>query len=143
MSNLVLNDLKIGQKFIFDEFRLEGIYTVVSFDGDEISVTNDTSPPANYNKYFGGKYPVTLVEEDTDSIDNVNSPEHYTAGGIETIEVLKAKLTTEEFEGYCRGNIIKYITRSKHKGKEVEDLKKAKWYLQRLIDTVEGVSNPY
>ncbi len=64
--------------------------------------------------------------------DAVHSPEHYTFGGIEVIEYLAAKLTPEEFAGFCRGNVLKYVSRASHKG-GTEDLKKAQWYLERLI----------
>lgn len=64
--------------------------------------------------------------------DNVNSPSHYTVGGIETLDFIKAKLTPEMFEGYCIGNVIKYVSRYRYKG-GVEDLKKARWYLTELI----------
>lgn len=66
-------------------------------------------------------------------IEKVNSPDHYTVGGIETIDYLQAKLTREEFNGYLKGNIFKYISRADHKG-GVEDLKKAQWHLNKLID---------
>lgn len=68
--------------------------------------------------------------------DNVNRPDHYTAGGIETIDIIKAKLTPEEFAGYCKGNVIKYVTRANLKG-GVEDLKKAAVYLDWLIESLE------
>ena len=64
--------------------------------------------------------------------DNVNSPDHYTAGGIETIDIIKAKLTPEEFAGYCKGNVVKYVTRANLKG-GLEDLKKADKYLRWAI----------
>jgi hypothetical protein len=60
--------------------------------------------------------------------DNVNHPAHYTAGGIETIAFIRAKLTPEEFAGYCKGNALKYVSRATHKGGE-EDLRKAGVYL--------------
>lgn len=68
-----------------------------------------------------------------DASDMVNHPDHYTTGGIEVIDYLKAKLTDEEFAGFCKGNIIKYLSREKHKG-GIESLKKAQWYLNRLIE---------
>lgn len=46
-------------------------------------------------------------------------------------------MSSTEFEGYCKGNILKYLWRYRYKGKPLEDLKKAQWYLQRLIDTLE------
>lgn len=61
--------------------------------------------------------------------DNVFHPSHYTDGGIETIEFIRAKLTAEEFVGYCKGNGLKYISRSGKKGDSAEDLDKAIVYL--------------
>jgi len=69
--------------------------------------------------------------------DPVNSPDHYTFGGIETIDYLQAKLSAEEFAGFCRGNVLKYLSRSAHKN-GVEDLKKARWYLNQLIAAAEN-----
>ena len=60
--------------------------------------------------------------------DNVNHPEHYKTGGIETIDFIEAKDL-----GYHLGNVIKYITRAEHKGNRKEDLLKAQWYLNRAI----------
>ena len=69
--------------------------------------------------------------------DLINHPSHYTDGGIECIEAIEAALTTEEFRGYCKANCMKYIWREKHKG-GTESLKKAQWYLNRLIDLDEA-----
>lgn len=66
--------------------------------------------------------------------DPVN-PNHYKKGTIETIDMIQAKTTEEGFEGYLVGNILKYITRYRHKN-GAEDLKKAQWYLNRLIKEV-------
>lgn len=65
--------------------------------------------------------------------DVVNSPEHYRQGGIEAIEAIKASMSREEFEGYLKGNAMKYLWRYRHKGKPGQDLRKAKWYLDRLL----------
>ena len=70
--------------------------------------------------------------------DNVHSPAHYTQGGIECIEAIKAA-TGEGFPDYCRGNVIKYIWRYAQKN-GVEDLKKAAVYLQWMIDYLEEKS---
>ena len=67
--------------------------------------------------------------------DNVNHPMHYTDGKIECIDYIRDKLTDEEFRGYIKGNILKYITRERLKNKD-EDLRKAKWYLDRLIENL-------
>lgn len=66
--------------------------------------------------------------------DMVNSPPHYTLGGIETIDFIQAKLSPEGFHAYCLGNALKYISRADHKGGE-EDLRKAQWYLNRALAT--------
>ena len=68
--------------------------------------------------------------------DMVNSPSHYTDGGIETIDFIRAKLTEEEFRGYCTGNALKYLSRAGKKGSGAEDLQKAQWYLRAI--TREG-----
>lgn len=65
--------------------------------------------------------------------DMVNHPPHYTAGGIEAIAYIEAKLTPEEFAGYCRGNALKYISRAGRKGSSDEDVRKAIWYLERWL----------
>lgn len=67
--------------------------------------------------------------------DNVN-PDHYKVGGIETFDILRAKLSPTQLAGFCKGNVIKYITRADNKGK-VEDLKKARWYLDKLIEELD------
>jgi len=64
--------------------------------------------------------------------DLVNHPSHYIDSGIECIEAIEAQLTPEEFRGYAKGNIAKYVWREQHKG-GTESLKKARWYLDRLI----------
>lgn len=69
--------------------------------------------------------------------DPVSHPSHYCAGGIETIDIVKAKMPPERFRGFLQGNVIKYVTRAEFKGKQLEDLKKASWYLDRLITELE------
>ena len=66
--------------------------------------------------------------------DIVNHPSHYTDGKIEVIEYIEDKQL-----GFCLGNAIKYISRAgkKYKDKEVEDLKKAIWYIERRIYEIE------
>ena len=64
----------------------------------------------------------------------VNSPPHYTKGGIECIDAIRASMSDEQFKGYLKGNVMKYLWRFEHKGKAVEDLLKSEWYLSRLMD---------
>lgn len=69
--------------------------------------------------------------------DQVNHPSHYVDGGIECIEAIEAELTAEEYRGYMKGNIAKYIWRERLKG-GTQSLKKAQWYLDRLIQFDEA-----
>ena len=64
------------------------------------------------------------------------SPSHYQQGEVECIDALRSALNKEEFEGYCRGAVIKYVWRFRHKG-GAEDLKKAMVYLQWLLSSVD------
>ena len=73
------------------------------------------------------------------NLDNVNHPKHYTSGKIEVIKIIEDQLTSEEYRGYIKGQVIKYITRERHKN-GLEDLKKARWYLDRLIKKMEKES---
>ena len=65
--------------------------------------------------------------------DPVNNPSHYASGGIECIEAIKASMSREAFLGYLKGNVQKYMWRYEKKANPVEDLKKARWYQERLI----------
>lgn len=77
---------------------------------------------------------IDALEESVESKeDPVNNPSHYKKGKIETIDFIEDKTLD-----YHLGNVIKYITRAKHKGKELEDLKKAQWYLNRYIKLKEN-----
>lgn len=68
--------------------------------------------------------------------DMVNHPPHYTAGGIETIDFLQAKLTREEFIGYLKGNVLKYGSRLGKKGDTEIDAGKLSWYALKLRDVL-------
>lgn len=79
--------------------------------------------------------------------DPVNSPSYYTHGGIEVIDYMEAKSTDEEFCGHLRLTALKYISRAglkvtaeNHLKKlELQDLKKAAWYINRLIEKKESL----
>jgi hypothetical protein len=87
------------------------------------------------------KYKAIRDALDQDVVDVVNSPPHYKSGGIEAIEGIEASMEPEAYAGYLKGNIMKYMWRYERKGKPVEDLKKAQWYLGRLIAAQEKVSS--
>ncbi|MBW7475936.1 DUF3310 domain-containing protein [Paenibacillus oenotherae] len=71
--------------------------------------------------------------------DNVNQPSHYTAGNVECIDAIEAATTgLEGIEAVCTANVIKYVWRWKRKN-GLEDILKARWYLDKLIKQLEGV----
>lgn len=93
------------------------------------------------DKIFSFSYKLELyVEESTKSkheeSDLIDKQEHYTANGIEPIEIMRQNMTQDEYRGFLLGNIIKYPLRYKRKN-GLEDLKKAKTYLTWLINDVE------
>lgn len=69
--------------------------------------------------------------DDNKNKEMINHPIHYNQG-IEAIDYIESHKLS-----FCLGNVVKYITRAKHKGTELQDLKKASWYLQREIDRLE------
>ena len=78
------------------------------------------------------------VEENSEDVkpDPVNHPAHYTSGGIECIDAMQAAFGAEAVKDFCLCNAFKYLWRHRNKN-GVEDLKKARWYLNRLIEDVE------
>ena len=87
-------------------------------------------PKFTLEEYFKGLNQVTMADDK----DMVNSPSHYTQGEIECIDAIEQVVKDlDGMEAMCTGNAIKYLWRWKHKN-GVEDLKKAVWYLQRMID---------
>jgi hypothetical protein len=112
-------------------------------DGREEAKENESwfEPIDTTSECPGGICPVPWATQDQEVFDEqqlvlsntVNHPLHYTDGEIECIEAIEAQLTPEEYRGYLKGNVAKYVWREKHKG-GIESLKKAQWYLNRLIN---------
>jgi hypothetical protein len=120
--------LEINANLIRRVFELEagqrGLFEMVERDKARPEVTYEV------DTYF-------LREMDEgESADNVNSPAHYNSGKYEVIDVIEDALK-EGFEPYCIGNVMKYVSRYKHKN-GVEDLRKAAWYLGRVIETLDS-----
>ena len=101
---------------------------VVAEDTPPITITTVTFPPQGETKT------ITIPTYTVPSFlrppqpDVVNHPPHYKIGGIETIDFIEAKGLD-----YNLGNVVKYITRADHKGNKLQDLEKARWYLDRAI----------
>ena len=91
----------------------------------------EPQPEVTLENYFRGLVQMDFAD---DKEDMVNSPSHYTQGSIECIDAIAQVVKDlQGMEAMCTGNAIKYLWRWKHKN-GVEDLKKAQWYLQRMID---------
>ena len=71
-----------------------------------------------------------------DEEDMVGAPKHYNTGNIECIDAIEESMSSVAFKGYLKGNCMKYLWRYDYKGKQVEDLQKAQWYLARLLNQV-------
>ena len=65
--------------------------------------------------------------------DNVNAPAHYAGDGMQVIDAIKAFFGEREYIGFLWGNVVKYVLRYRKKG-GIEDLEKAQWYLNKLIE---------
>jgi hypothetical protein len=78
----------------------------------------------------------TYVTKGLKEPDSIN-PSHYKGNGIECIDYMKERLDIFAFLGYLNGNVIKYMHRWEYKN-GIEDLRKARWYLDRLIEEEEG-----
>jgi hypothetical protein len=116
---------------------------------DEVTSTADLHYTPQLNPTFLEKY-IALAEEELDGYDEngyalkvskedwdtVNNPTHYNTGNIECIEAIEESMTPEAFRGYLKGNCMKYLWRYDYKGKPVEDLQKAQWYLAKLLNVV-------
>jgi len=92
-----------------------------------------------YEKKIDHSHDMSYENEIT--YDSVNAPAHYLHGKKETIDVITDCMTNDEFHGYLKGNILKYVSRYKWKGEPLEDLQKASWYLNRLIKEVSNGSS--
>lgn len=116
-----------------------------------ISIVDDGNVVYALKDYFGnlvytmsehlellGHKRVSVVQDGQPLTENdpVNHPNHYTAGGIECIDYLIAKLPKDELIGYCRGNAMKYLSRVGLKDDPIQEYKKAQWYLNKLIEVM-------
>ena len=75
-------------------------------------------------------------EDEEEEEDMVGAPKHYNSGNIECIDAIEESMSSHAFKGYLKGNCMKYLWRYDYKGKQVEDLQKAGWYLRKLTAMV-------
>ena len=110
------------------------------FANEELA--NDFIKRENLDFYFIGPWDekgefVVYYYDNESKNDNVNHPAHYTSGGIECIDGMVAAFGREYVMHYCLCNAFKYIWRCEHKGKRVEDIQKAVWYLNKWQSLAE------
>ena len=90
---------------------------------------NNISHGGEYSKYSGEKSFIVKTPQE----DKVNHPNHYNQYGMETIKAIEKQSTPDEFRGYLKGNIMKYVARYRFKN-GCEDLEKAEFYIEKLIE---------
>ena len=126
----------------FEEYmkRLDSKYVYDSTEDYGNEVTSDAGDFADcwdeeeeLDGYDENGYALKVSKEDWDT---VNNPSHYNTGNIECIEAIEESMTPEAYRGYLKGNCMKYLWRYDYKGKPVEDLEKAQWYLAKLLNVV-------
>lgn len=137
VEDVVENKFKVQ-----DKVRTLNSYSTLWTAGEEGEILGFASNEADVRVYFPGQDDWWWVSADNlehiveeDSFDPVERPAHYNQGKYEVIDVI------EDWgldKNYFLGNVIKYVARSAHKGNEAEDLKKARFYLDRYIGTLEG-----
>lgn len=146
----MLKDIKLNDKV--RNVRQEGmqpldpykVFTIVHIKGEypnrKFTLNGEDGEIRMIFENLGDMFQLVEVPE-PEVKDMVDHPEHYTQGGtIECIDYIESFLSKEEYIGYLRGNIAKYLHRWRYKNKE-EDLKKAQWYLARLADFMEDQDN--
>ena len=110
---------------------------------------NPPPPGSIVNMYDSEQYFLPTLQghkREEKEEDLVNHPKHYNRHGIECIQAIRAALSDEEFRGACKANVLKYIWRSdaptlRYKNQNGEDLKKALWYLNKLVQEIDKDEN--
>lgn len=137
---------KVGDKAVFTHYENDtdmwekdygvdvgDVVTIGSVEYDAYSFVSKTGRTVFTDECCLKPYNEDSSNEDQDV---VNNPNHYTSGSIECIDAMQASLPPEQFKGFLRGNVQKYCWRCDKKN-GLEDLKKARWYLDKLIETID------
>lgn len=118
--------------------NFENYNTVMMFENQ--SLAQDFIDEHGIKDYWlGGNFKTgeVVLEYNKPAHDNVNHPSHYETNGIECIDAMVASQGAECVMDYCLCNAFKYIWRCQHKGKRVEDIQKAVWYLNKWQELAE------
>ena len=111
-----------------DEYNDCGVCLLEKFSGGVI---------CDFDRWSDDKLAIAYDHVYKNSPDMVNHPQHYTQGGIECIDALKAATVGKRgIEAVCVANVIKYLWRYEEKN-GIEDVRKAKWYIERLLKELE------
>jgi hypothetical protein len=131
-------DFKVGDRVVSWSGRQGVVEAINEIEGFPITVRHSMREQVSYKlggvKHDDGPVEPSSFPETPNSPSDAINPSHYKQGPIECIEAIKAA-TGDGFIGYVCGNVLKYLWRWPKKG-GVDDLKKARWYLDRLIKEV-------
>lgn len=97
-----------------------------------IHIWNRNSTPLFKTENECQEYIDSLNQIGESDIDNVNHPPHYTSTKVEVIDTLQGSLSEDEYLGFLKGNVIKYVLRAGKKQNTIEDLNKAIWYINKI-----------
>ena len=101
-----------------------------------------TEPTIDVNSLKSGRikeFNDPMLNMDDFLEDIVNHPNHYKSegeGNIECIDAIQSALSAEEFQGFCKGNAIKYTWRANRKQDARTNLEKCRWYINKLLDNL-------
>lgn len=128
-------DIFIGSRKMFKEdaadfYEFYPANIQGSFDNENLN----TSQAIHVLDATSGSY-FDIDEEE----DNINNPKHYTLGKVECIDAIEGMLGEEGLMAFCVANSVKYIWRHRLKGKPIEDLEKAQWYINKAKETLKKI----
>lgn len=139
-----MKEFEVGDRVVMDCSDLEVSNHLKQWHGAPVVIVKkDRCSPRAYwytiETFTGSQFTVSesilsRIPEDCVGVADPVNPDHYKQGGIETIDYIRAKLSTEAFRGHCIGTVLKYVSRYEHKN-GLEDLKKAQVYLGWAMDT--------
>lgn len=122
---------------LLEKFSGEDYCDFDEWSDDKLAIAYDHVYKNSEARLDGSHLKNEEVKMDENVPDMVNHPQHYTQGGIECIDALKAATVGKRgIEAICVANVIKYLWRYEEKN-GVEDVRKAKWYIERLLKELE------
>jgi hypothetical protein len=120
-----------------DWYNLKHTMAGDDYGGTTCNTPSDVTAVRDVGVSFNGKdWGKWGANKESTEHDDVNHPKHYNTGAVECIEAIEASMTAEAYQGYLKGNTLKYLWRFSYKGKAIQDLEKAQWYLNKLLNSV-------